>query len=419
MNFSQYLTKSAWLPCQAEIQNNPNLIVVIPAYKEPELDQTLISLANCENPDCQVAVLAVINRSETDDEKTILENENCKKSLLALKQNLPAWLTLTILEPPPFPSKFAGPGLARKVGMDEATRWFSETNNSNGIILSLDADSTVAHSYLKSVKSAFSDATVRAVSIYFEHPLSGSDSPAIYEAITRYELYLRYYIHALRLAGYPFAFQTIGSSFAVRADVYARSGGMNRRKAGEDFYFLHKLIPDGGFFDLTTTTVFPSSRKSDRVPFGTGRAVMDYIEKGDSNYPVYHPHIFDEIKKFLEIRELTHFSADSISDFLDSLSPSLQICRKQRGVDQRLTEIRLNASSAEAFKKRFLKWFDGFEVLKWVHLLRDEVYGTLPVIDASMHILEKAGIKPDSEKPEKLLAQFRELDRSQKFTIIF
>lgn len=419
MTFSSYLQNSAWLPCQAEIQNPPQLIVVIPAYKEPDLDQTLISLANCENPGCFVAVLVVINQSETDDEETCLQNENSKKSLLALKHNLPVWLSLTILEPPPFPPKFAGPGLARKVGMDEATRWFSETKNSSGVILSLDADSTVTPDYLRSVKTAFSDSSVRAVSIYFEHPLSGSDSPAIYEAITRYELYLRYYIQALRLAGYPFAFQTIGSSFAVRADVYARSGGMNRRKAGEDFYFLHKLIPDGGFFDLTTTTVFPSSRKSDRVPFGTGRAVMDYIEKGDSNYPVYHPHIFDDIKRFLEIRELNRFSEESISAFLDSLPTSLQICRKQRSVDQRLTEIRLNSSSPEAFKKRFLKWYDGFEVLKWVHLLRDEVYGTLPVSEASIHILEKAGIKPDSEKPEKLLAQFRKLDQSQKFTIIF
>lgn len=419
MNFTQYLTKSAWLPCQAEIQANPSLIVVIPAYKEPDLDLTLISLANCENPGCDVVVLVVINQSETDDEETNIKNGNCKNSVLALKQRLPEWLSLTFLEPPPFPQKFAGPGLARKVGMDEAVRWFSETNNSNGIILSLDADSTVSSTYLLAVKMAFENPLVRAVSIFFEHPLSGDESSDVYPAIIRYELYLRYYINALRVAGYPYAFQTIGSSFAVRADVYARSGGMNRRKAGEDFYFLHKLIPDGGFFDLTTTTVYPSSRKSDRVPFGTGRAVMDYTEKGDPNYPVYHPDIFNDIKTFLEIRELDNFSSDSISAFLDSLPSSLQICRKQRGVDDRLEEISANSSTPESFKKRFLRWFDGFEVLKWIHLLRDEVYGTMPVTQASNHLLSRIGIPSGSDKPEELLKLLREFDQSKKITIIF
>ena len=41
--------------------------------------------------------------------------------------------------------------------------------------------------------------------------------------------------------GYPDSIYTIGSAFAVRAEAYMKQGGMNRRQAGEDFYFLYKL----------------------------------------------------------------------------------------------------------------------------------------------------------------------------------
>src|SRR4029434_9989987 len=99
----------------------------------------------------------------------------------------------------------------------------------------------------------------------------------IYKAIAAYELHLRYYLQALRTAGFPHGYHTIGSSMAVRARTYMEQGGMNRRQAGEDFYFLHKLIPLGGFTELNSTTVYPLPRPSNRVPFGTGRAVSEWL----------------------------------------------------------------------------------------------------------------------------------------------
>jgi hypothetical protein len=64
-------------------------------------------------------------------------------------------------------------------------------------------------------------------------------------AITSYELHLRYLVHAMRWAGHPFAYQTVGSSMAVRRKAYLSLGGMNTRQAGEDFYFLQKFIEVG------------------------------------------------------------------------------------------------------------------------------------------------------------------------------
>ena len=79
----------------------------------------------------------------------------------------------------------------------------------------------------------------------------------------------------MKYSNLPYSFHTIGSAFALTASAYARQGGMNRRKAGEDFYFINKLIKGEVFGEINDTTVIPSPRVSNRVPFGTGRAILE------------------------------------------------------------------------------------------------------------------------------------------------
>ena len=73
----------------------------------------------------------------------------------------------------------------------------------------------------------------------------------------------------MKYSNLPYSFHTIGSAFALTASAYTRQGGMNRRKAGEDFYFINKLIKGEIFGEINDTKVIPSPRISDRVPFGT------------------------------------------------------------------------------------------------------------------------------------------------------
>ena len=116
------------------------------------------------------------------------------------------------------------------------------------------------------------------------------------EGIAHYELYLRYYLLGLRYARFPHAYHTVGSSMAVRAWAYAKQGGMNRRQAGEDFYFLNKIIALGGFTELCGTTVVPSARRSHRVPFGTGRAMTEWLAGIDRYQRVFSPELFEELR---------------------------------------------------------------------------------------------------------------------------
>ncbi len=163
------------------------------------------------------------------------------------------------------------------------------------------------------------------MNVYFEHPVSGTEFPEnVYRGIIDYELHLRYINQFLRFAGFPFAYHTIGSCFGVRADIYAAQGGMNKRKAGEDFYFLHKIIPLGHFAELNTTRVIPSPRPSDRVPFGTGVAVGKYLSSNEAGTLTYAPECFLTLRLLLQqVKRLFRANTADIASMMKTLPKPL------------------------------------------------------------------------------------------------
>jgi hypothetical protein len=74
---------------------------------------------------------------------------------------------------------------------------------------------------------------------------------------------------------------------------------MNTKKAGEDFYFLNKIVRKPGFAEIHEALVYPAARISDRVPFGTGRALIGYQTNKEKILSAYNPLIFEDIKTFI------------------------------------------------------------------------------------------------------------------------
>jgi hypothetical protein len=288
--------------------------------------------------------------------------------------------------------------------MDEALRRFGDVGRlRDGIIVCLDADSRCDGNYLRAIEAHFAaQAKSPGASIYFEHPLTGDLPEAVYRAAATYELHLRYYVQALRYVGFPYAFHTIGSAMAVRAQVYMDQGGMNKHRAGEDFYFLQKVIALGGFTEINDTRVIPSPRESERVPFGTGRAVSDQLRGVvKETYPL---EAFIDLKEFwARIPELyggVMALPKSVSEFLAT-----------QNIEGVLREIRENTADREAFMRRFARWFDGFRAMKFVHFARDRYYGAKPVASEAARLLEVKAMRVPSE--DQLLAEFRRLDRGR------
>ncbi len=370
------------------------LIIVIPAFHEfPE--ETFRSLGENDIDGDQVEILLVINHSENAP-ATIKEFHKKQTDELRRKV-LQNGIKVHVITAFDLPKKHAGVGFARKIGMDLALARFGAINY-DGMLVCLDADCTVSSGYLQALLKSETE-KVNGLSIYFEHPLERVESPEIRQRIISYEIWLRYYINALRWAGYPHSFHTIGSSMAARASAYAKVGGMNRKKAGEDFYFLHKLIPQGRFYDLTEATVFPSARISERVPFGTGRAMLE-MQAGTKGFDqLYHPEIFTLLRKFLQ-------TGETIFAEKESWPPLINEAFEEFGWHPVLEALHGRSSNPQQALTNFNHWFDGFKVLKLVHYLRDEHFGTLPTITAVNTLFPEAG-----KNNEEILLSLRNMDK--------
>jgi hypothetical protein len=194
---------------------------------------------------------------------------------------------------------------------------------------------------------------------------------------------------------------------AIRAAAYARAGGMNTRKAGEDFYFLHKLFPITRIDFLPETAVYPSGRTSDRVPFGTGRAMLK-MEEGEPMH-TYHWDIFKELREvFSAFHQFFHYSTGQVTEAITGFSEYTRAYLSEIAFERYFDEIKRRSHSRLQYDKAFWTWFNGIKMLKFIHFLRDGHYGTQPVEEAAQHLLHQhVQIKRTWQSPSELLWELR------------
>jgi hypothetical protein len=244
-----------------------------------------------------------------------------------------------------------------------------------GIILSLDADTLVEKNYLTSVFEHFNlyKADAGAV-ISFKHQTEGLEGRHL-EGILLYEQYIDYYRNALNYSGYPYPIFTVGSAFAVRADAYVKRGGMNRRQAGEDFYFLQNLVQIGNVGEISSTTVHPSSRLSDRVPFGTGPVLNRWMRGEEDLTKTYNFRAFIDLRQFFVIRnELFRISDDDYYRLIGFLPRTIQDFLLQDDFMLELNDLNRNCSSLKTFSSRFFQKFNAFKILKYLNFVHNGYY---------------------------------------------
>lgn len=413
---------SAWIEEKALyapfIQEAPDhgtsIIVVVPAYNEPLVTATLDSLKRCIEPDCKVEVIIVINAPSDAPHEHLEGNRLARRNIESWKrQNIDCFFRLFFFEPEALPGW--GVGMARKTGMDEAMRRFDTIGNHQGLIVCLDADCTVEINYLECLNNEFLKRRDRqACSIYFEHPLSGNEyDVTIYRSILLYELHLRYYYQGLIFSGFPYAFQTTGSAMAVKALSYMKSGGMNRKQAGEDFYFIQKLVPSGGYFYLNSTTVYPSPRKSYRVPFGTGASIQKLSEENGPTFLTYNFEAFIQLKSCFSMLESFYDSElDSMKLFYEKLPPRIRSFIGEIEWIEKLTEIKYNTSGYLSFRKRFYGWFNMFKIVKFLNFVHQHQIARVPVETAAADLLRSSSVKFAGNQAEDLIKIYRSLEKS-------
>lgn len=406
---SSWLEKSAIFPqfISEEPDSHTGIITVVPAYNEPDICVLLDSLNDCEIPTCKTEVLIVINAPPSASEEQIRNNKENLGVINRWRADNDPFFRLYCFETPPL--REWGVGMARKSGMDEALRRFNKTGNTEGVILSLDADCTVDKSYFVEIeKELYNNKSRAACSIYFEHDMSDT---GVKEEIAGYELHLRYYLQGLRYSGFPYPFHTVGSSMAVKAHAYLKSGGMNRRQAGEDFYFIQKLAGDS-YFSLGSTTVHPSSRRSFRVPFGTGAAMDKLHSAGNKTFQTYSIKAFTELKQLFDSIELFYVcSEEDIKINYNGLPDGIRSFIAENNFNEKIKEIRNNTSNITSFRKRFFNWFNMFRIIKLMNHLHNGYMHRKPVNVSALDLLDVIGKRGISDDTCFLLQVFRSLEK--------
>lgn len=358
----------------AEPSSRLGIIVVIPCFREPDIIKTLESLKQCELPEQHVEVIILINHSQVENDEIKNHNRQTKADVEQWnKKNNTTELKFFAVGPIELKKKWAGAGLARKSGMDEAVLRFNRLEKPNGIIISLDADTLVKPNYFTSIENHFRKHRKNVgATISFEHLQKGLEKKHR-EGIQLYEKYQLYYKEALRFAGYPHSMFTVGSAFAVTAEAYVKRGGMNRRQAGEDFYFLQNLAQLGPIGEIAETKVYPSARLSDRVPFGTGPVLQKWLTGEQDLSVTFNFRAFEDLKEFFDKKDLLFLK--SKGEYLQEISVlplSIKEFLIQSDFWKELDDLNRNCSSLKSFRTRFFQKFNAFKILKFLNFAHDE-----------------------------------------------
>ncbi len=364
--------------------------------------------------------IVVLNARADAEQQKHDDNEVSREALLRLRDR--SVLILDHACEGRFLPAGQGVGLARKLGADAALSLIHSGSIVSSWICSTDADARLPSDYFHRLPEPLelasrtgatntastastgsecnTDGAVRVASRgTFPRPAAAlfpfshepdPDDPMAHQAILLYECFLRYQRLSLEAAGSPYAFHTVGSTIAVTDRAYAEVRGFPMRTAGEDFYFLNKLAKIGSVHVLGGEPIRLLGRCSDRVPFGTGRAMLAFRREGwdlDS-YLVPAPEPFRYLHAWLACMDSMirtgEWSRDHlVSDLqsrVDSVSDAerlLSVLEELHAIDEILKFASLGLSKPD-LRRRVHGWFDAFRTLKFLHGLRDEDYPDLP-----------------------------------------
>ena len=368
-------------------------VIVVPSICEFE-NITLLLLSLVQNPQSYLKkslIIFVVNNSISSGPEVKADNKRSLEYLRSLirknshdkysNQILESGIIIGVIDAASEGKELditnAGVGLARKIGMDIALGVFDYSIIGKKIIVSLDADCQVEENYLSEIDHNFNKQNVYAAIVDFEHILPEDEIRRI--GILSYEIFLRHYVTGLLFAESPFAFHTIGSTVVCDYEAYIKIGGMNSRKAAEDFYFLQKLAKHYRIHRIISTKVKPLARESWRVPFGTGRSMADF-SSNKKDILLYDADVYCILKQWLEVfNSDLLLNPDSILKEAKKIHPELYNFLDSRGFSNDWKKILNNSKSAKQLDYQRKNWFDAFETLKLIHHLRDRSFPMMSI----------------------------------------
>ncbi|NQU67901.1 MAG: hypothetical protein HQ510_08175 [Candidatus Marinimicrobia bacterium] len=366
-SFSAYLRKKtipgAWTIKPKFTKSYPR-IIVIPAYAEfNSLPDTLESLQH-QSPNLlkNTAVIVIVNNGESADETVQKNNESTLIYLRNSRFSFDLGVVDAFSPGLAFPDKIAGVGVARKIGLDLALS-YSEPDT---LLLSTDADCTFEKNYLQHIWDDRRENKWQAAVVGFFHRRSSEQM--MDEAITHYENFLVKTADKMKNAGSIYGYPAVGSTMVTTAAAYVSVGGMPRKKATEDFYFLQELAKFCDVRWIREVLIHPSARPENRVYLGTGFRMVQARSGVDMSLLHYSDNAFKILKEWLSLgQSAKDRMLDSVLSESELIHLHLSSLLKKEKIESVWNSLQRSSPTDVHFTMQFNRWFDG---LKTIRLLK-------------------------------------------------
>ena len=378
MNDSIYLKKylkkrsihKVGKPHKSVEKNNYKFFIIIPCYNEFEYIFDTLKSINHQNQYLlkDTLVIIVINNS-LDDSIKVQENNSKTYNLLISKKYEFNFVAIDCFSKKnALSSQLAGVGYARKIGLDYSLNYIL---NGKSIFCSLDADTIINENYIDVIDYHFNHNNVEVAVINFQH--QKSNNPIIEEGIRKYEFFLKKIAQKIEDSGSPYGYVSMGSTIVCNVQSYIACGGMNTKKATEDFYFLQSLAKYTTIHKIKDLLVFPSSRNENRVYLGTGFRMDEYAKNKTFKNLDFSEKSYQEISKINQIIDQNCMESSNI--IIESMKQKLNKKSidflNRKNMESVLIKFKNNAKNKKQFKLFFNQWFDALSIIKFLKYLNN------------------------------------------------
>ena len=346
--FKQKFSHAMVIPCLNEYEHLPVLL------KSIEKNGDLI-LKN-------IIIIIVINNSEIDSEIIKYNNKKTYELLINNSFDFTIGIIDAFSKKLELPKKYAGVGLARKIGMDLAIPYLI---NDNSLIFSTDADSIINKNYFKTIINHFNTTQIQAAVVKFKH--INSNDRSITKQIIKYENFLKNTANKMKASGSPYGYVSMGSTMICTVKAYVSIGGMPKKKATEDFYFLQALSKYCGVKTINKILVYPSSRLENRIYLGTGYRMIEAQKGFDINSLCYSDHAFNYLKKWLAVGTSSwKLNFHELFNKTNNIDIELTKYIINENIKHIWPKLQASSSSKIHFINQFHRWFDALKTIRFL-----------------------------------------------------
>ena len=354
------LANKKWRIHKTPNKESYDFLIAIPCYDEYDyIFKTLESINNQSKNILENTLVSIaINNSEDTEESILSNNQKTYQKLLETTYDFECVVTDAFSTNKSLESKSAGAGMARKISVDSVLSYLKI----DSIICFIDADTILSEKYLELIWSSYQENRWEAATVNFLHQ---NDEPKTKQIIREYEKFLKDTSLSIKECGSPYHYISLGSTMICTYLAYVSIGGMNRKVAGEDFYFLQELEKFCGVKQINDMLVYPSSRYCSRLYMGTSvRLEKSLNGELDLSSLYFSEKAFEILKEWINLAlSSNQKNYNTIKDDINKIDLELLPFLQKLNIKNAWEPI-TKSPSYKHFSKQFHRWFDALSIFK-------------------------------------------------------